>query len=140
MSDKNILGVEVWIIGTRYSTFEDDFEERLSFSDEMEYMPYNAHARNRNPAVSFRYEQSPKSQTRGGKADLCSMRKPSTETQDTGRSLASSMSIIEGPLSLSPTKTWRERRAFAYYSQHAAPLFGGLDANCWSTIIPGVYH
>ncbi|KAL4740270.1 hypothetical protein BDV11DRAFT_101284 [Aspergillus similis] len=42
----------------------------------------------------------------------------------------------------SPTSTraWRERRAFAYYSQHAAPILGGLDAEFWSTIVPRICH
>ncbi|KAA8651863.1 uncharacterized protein ATNIH1004_000761 [Aspergillus tanneri] len=34
---------------------------------------------------------------------------------------------------------WRERRAFAYYFQHAAPFVGGdLDVGFWSTIVPQV--
>ncbi|KAL4813506.1 hypothetical protein BDW67DRAFT_106117 [Aspergillus spinulosporus] len=40
----------------------------------------------------------------------------------------------------SSTRAWRERRAFAYYSQHAAPILGGLDAEFWSTIVPCLCH
>ncbi|PYI08404.1 hypothetical protein BO78DRAFT_339598 [Aspergillus sclerotiicarbonarius CBS 121057] len=48
-------------------------------------------------------------------------------------------SILDNPLSSSPNSVWRERRAFAYYFQHAA-LFvgGGLEAEFWSTIVPQV--
>ncbi|KAL4997420.1 hypothetical protein BDV10DRAFT_195139 [Aspergillus recurvatus] len=47
-------------------------------------------------------------------------------------------SIIVPTLALSPApnRAWRERRAFAYYSQHAAPILGGLDAEFWSTTVP----
>lgn len=41
---------------------------------------------------------------------------------------------------MSPGKTWRERRAFDYYIQHAAPLIGGLDVEFWSTMVPQVCH
>ncbi|KAL6237877.1 hypothetical protein BDW75DRAFT_202913 [Aspergillus navahoensis] len=44
------------------------------------------------------------------------------------------------PLSPTPNRAWRERRAFAYYSQHAAPILGGLDVEFWSTIVPQICH
>ncbi|KAL4900484.1 hypothetical protein BDW74DRAFT_95728 [Aspergillus multicolor] len=43
-------------------------------------------------------------------------------------------------LSPTPNRAWRERRAFAYYSQHAAPILGGLDAEFWGTIVPRICH
>ncbi|KAF7586062.1 hypothetical protein BBP40_009628 [Aspergillus hancockii] len=49
------------------------------------------------------------------------------------------MSIFDNPLSYSSNTVWRERRAFAYYFQHAAPFVGGdLDVDFWSTIVPQV--
>ncbi|KAJ5605956.1 C6 zinc finger domain protein [Penicillium lagena] len=43
------------------------------------------------------------------------------------------------PLSLSPNTVWRERRAFAYYFEEAAPSVGGdLDVDFWRTIVPQV--
>ncbi|KKK23099.1 hypothetical protein AOCH_002010 [Aspergillus ochraceoroseus] len=48
-------------------------------------------------------------------------------------------SILDTPLSSSPNTVWRERRAFAYYFQHAAPFVGGqLDLDFWKTIVPQV--
>ncbi|KAL4931399.1 Zn(II)2Cys6 transcription factor domain-containing protein [Aspergillus undulatus] len=55
-------------------------------------------------------------------------------------SSGSSVSIIDTSLSVSPNRSWRERRAFTYYFQHAAPMIGGLDADFWSTILPQVSH
>ncbi|KAL4786928.1 hypothetical protein BJX76DRAFT_354741 [Aspergillus varians] len=55
-------------------------------------------------------------------------------------SSGSSVVILENELSVLPNKASRERRAFAYYSQHAAPLIGGLDADFWSTVVPRVCH
>ncbi|BCS21586.1 uncharacterized protein APUU_22018S [Aspergillus puulaauensis] len=55
-------------------------------------------------------------------------------------SSASSMAVIETPVPVVPNKATKERRAFAYYFQHAAPLIGGLDADFWSTIVPRVCH
>lgn len=44
-------------------------------------------------------------------------------------------------LSLAPTQVSRERRAFAYYFQHAAEsIGGGLDVDFWRTVIPQVCH
>ncbi|ODM15449.1 hypothetical protein SI65_09052 [Aspergillus cristatus] len=38
-----------------------------------------------------------------------------------------------------PNTAWRERRAFAYYFQHAASFVGGgLDGDFWRTIVPQV--
>ncbi|KAL3483492.1 hypothetical protein BJX62DRAFT_220236, partial [Aspergillus germanicus] len=44
------------------------------------------------------------------------------------------------PTSSSPSSNsvWRERRAFAYYFQHAASFVGGLDADFWSSVVPQV--
>ncbi|KAL3476007.1 hypothetical protein BJX99DRAFT_151494 [Aspergillus californicus] len=53
-------------------------------------------------------------------------------------SAPATVSILESPLSPSPNATWRERRAFAYYFQYAAPSVGGLDVDFWSTIVPQV--
>ncbi|KAE8393572.1 hypothetical protein BDV23DRAFT_180627 [Aspergillus alliaceus] len=58
-------------------------------------------------------------------------------TSITFSSAPSTLSILDNPLSLSPNTVWRERRAFAYYFQHAAPFVGGeLDADFWSTVVP----
>ncbi|KAL4804313.1 hypothetical protein BDV18DRAFT_166107 [Aspergillus unguis] len=49
---------------------------------------------------------------------------------------SSTVSILNAP-STSPNTVWRERRAFAYYFQHAAPyLAGGLDQEFWVTVVP----
>ncbi|KAL4974906.1 hypothetical protein BDW66DRAFT_167528 [Aspergillus desertorum] len=46
-------------------------------------------------------------------------------------------SILEIPLSTSPSTVMRERRAFAYYFHHAAPyLAGGLDPSFWTVTVP----
>lgn len=50
------------------------------------------------------------------------------------------MAVIETPVPMVPNKATKERRAFAYYFQHAAPLIGGLDADFWSTVVPRVCH
>ena len=47
--------------------------------------------------------------------------------------------FAKSALSPSPNTVWRERRAFAYYFQQAAPCVGGgLDAEFWRTIVPQV--
>lgn len=54
---------------------------------------------------------------------------------------SSTVSVIANPLSLSPNtnKVWRERRAFAYYFEYAAPsIGGGLDVDFWRTVVPQV--
>ncbi|KAL2869555.1 Zn(II)2Cys6 transcription factor domain-containing protein [Aspergillus lucknowensis] len=53
-------------------------------------------------------------------------------------SASSAVSILENPHSLSANTVWRERRAFAYYFQHAASIVGGLDADFWSIVVPQV--
>ncbi|KAL4964294.1 Zn(II)2Cys6 transcription factor [Aspergillus stella-maris] len=55
-------------------------------------------------------------------------------------SSSSIVSVVQTPPSASPNRSWRERRAFTYYFQHAAPMIGGLDADFWSTILPRVSH
>ncbi|KAL4984718.1 hypothetical protein BDW68DRAFT_166571 [Aspergillus falconensis] len=48
-------------------------------------------------------------------------------------------SILDIPLSTSPSTGMRERRAFAYYFYHAAPyLAGGLDQSFWTVTVPRV--
>ncbi|KAL4971389.1 hypothetical protein BDW66DRAFT_146211 [Aspergillus desertorum] len=47
---------------------------------------------------------------------------------------------LAGSPSPTPNRAWRERRAFTYYTQHAAPILGGLDAEFWSTIVPRICH
>ncbi|KAL2847771.1 hypothetical protein BJY01DRAFT_164346 [Aspergillus pseudoustus] len=54
-------------------------------------------------------------------------------------------SLLDKPRSPSPNSSssslssvWRERRAFAYYFQHAATFVGGLDVEFWSTVVPQV--
>ncbi|CEL09787.1 hypothetical protein ASPCAL12916 [Aspergillus calidoustus] len=42
-------------------------------------------------------------------------------TNTTYSSLPTTTSILDLPISASPNTVWRERRAFAYYFQHAAP-------------------
>ncbi|KAI9038988.1 uncharacterized protein KD926_010090 [Aspergillus affinis] len=47
--------------------------------------------------------------------------------------------VLDHPLSSSPSTVWRERRAFAYYFHEAAVSVGGaLDVDFWRTIIPQV--
>ncbi|KAJ5174909.1 uncharacterized protein N7482_000786 [Penicillium canariense] len=54
-------------------------------------------------------------------------------------STSSVLPVLTNPLSLSPNTVWRERRAFAYYFQHAASsVGGGLDVDFWRTIVPQV--
>ncbi|KAL4885605.1 hypothetical protein BJY04DRAFT_205341 [Aspergillus karnatakaensis] len=54
-------------------------------------------------------------------------------------SAPSTTSILDLPVSTSPNTVWRERRAFAYYFEHAAPyLSGGLDQDFWVTVVPQV--
>ncbi|PWY88209.1 C6 zinc finger domain protein [Aspergillus heteromorphus CBS 117.55] len=49
------------------------------------------------------------------------------------------ISIHDTSLSFLPNTVWRERRAFAYYFQQAAPFVGGeLDVDFWRTTIPQV--
>ncbi|RDW64484.1 Zn(II)2Cys6 transcription factor domain-containing protein [Aspergillus mulundensis] len=57
-------------------------------------------------------------------------------------SAATTSTTVAATFALSPTpnRAWRERRAFAYYSQHAAPILGGLDAEFWGTIVPRICH
>ncbi|KAJ5180316.1 C6 zinc finger domain protein [Penicillium capsulatum] len=51
----------------------------------------------------------------------------------------SSISIASNPLPSLPNTVWRERRAFAYYFQQAAPsVSGGLDNVFWQTIVPQI--
>ncbi|KAL2819593.1 hypothetical protein BDW59DRAFT_121219 [Aspergillus cavernicola] len=54
-------------------------------------------------------------------------------------SAPSTTSILDLPVSASPNAVWRERRAFAYYFQHAAPyLAGGLDQDFWGIVVPQI--
>ncbi|KAL2839595.1 hypothetical protein BJY01DRAFT_27503 [Aspergillus pseudoustus] len=54
-------------------------------------------------------------------------------------SSAATTSILDRPLSTSPNAVMRERRAFAYYFQHAAPyLAGGLDQTFWGSVVPQI--
>lgn len=46
------------------------------------------------------------------------------------------MPVVDNPLLLSPNSVWRERRAFAYYFQNAAPSLCGLDVDFWRTVVP----
>ncbi|KAL4953957.1 hypothetical protein BDW69DRAFT_164224 [Aspergillus filifer] len=55
-------------------------------------------------------------------------------------SSSSTVPLVQTPPSASPNRSWRERRAFTYYFQHAAPMIGGLDADFWSTMLPRVSH
>lgn len=60
-----------------------------------------------------------------------------TSTNDSYAAAASSTSILDLPVSTSPNTVWRERRAFAYYFEHAAPyLGGGLDLDFWACVVP----
>ncbi|RHZ43043.1 Zn(II)2Cys6 transcription factor domain-containing protein [Aspergillus thermomutatus] len=46
---------------------------------------------------------------------------------------------LDHPLSLAPNSVWRERRAFAHYSQYAASFIaGGLDIDFWGGVVPQV--
>ncbi|KAJ9263501.1 transcriptional regulator family: Fungal Specific TF [Paecilomyces variotii] len=54
-------------------------------------------------------------------------------------SSASTISILDTPLSLLSNAVLRERRAFAYYFQNTATFVGGgLDVDFWLTIVPQV--
>ncbi|PYH99840.1 C6 zinc finger domain protein [Aspergillus ellipticus CBS 707.79] len=54
-------------------------------------------------------------------------------------SASSTVSILDTILSSLPNAVWRERRAFAYYFQHAAPFVGGeLDIDFWRNIVPQI--
>ncbi|KAL4881785.1 hypothetical protein BJY04DRAFT_188109 [Aspergillus karnatakaensis] len=59
-------------------------------------------------------------------------------TYSSAPAISSVISTANKTLSLLPNTVARERRAFAYYFQHAAPLVGGLDADFWSNIVPQV--
>ncbi|KAE8384695.1 putative C6 finger domain protein [Aspergillus alliaceus] len=49
------------------------------------------------------------------------------------------ISILKQAISSLPNTVWRERRAFAYYFQHAARyLAGGFDVEFWADLIPQV--
>ncbi|EAW13177.1 uncharacterized protein ACLA_016230 [Aspergillus clavatus NRRL 1] len=49
------------------------------------------------------------------------------------------VSLLDNPLSISPNTVSRERRAFAFYFQHAAPFVGGgLDVEFWRTSVPQI--
>ncbi|KAL4772478.1 hypothetical protein BDW60DRAFT_207105 [Aspergillus nidulans var. acristatus] len=61
----------------------------------------------------------------------------SSASSATTSAIATTLARSPSPTS---TRAWRERRAFAYYSQHAAPILGGLDAEFWSTIVPRICH
>ncbi|KAE8148705.1 putative C6 finger domain protein [Aspergillus avenaceus] len=69
-------------------------------------------------------------------------RKCEYETPATSYTFASApptVSILDNPLSSSPNTVWRERRAFAYYFQHAARcLTSGLDVDFWAGVIPQI--
>ncbi|RHZ68351.1 hypothetical protein CDV55_107157 [Aspergillus turcosus] len=54
-------------------------------------------------------------------------------------STSSVVPVLDRPLSLSPNSVWRERRAFAHYSQYAASLIAGeLDMDFWGGVVPQV--
>ncbi|PLB55675.1 putative C6 finger domain protein [Aspergillus steynii IBT 23096] len=58
---------------------------------------------------------------------------------NTFSSTPSTGSILDRPLSSAPNTVWRERRAFAYYSEHAASLIAGdLDSSFWREIVPQI--
>ncbi|OJI98187.1 hypothetical protein ASPVEDRAFT_79849 [Aspergillus versicolor CBS 583.65] len=60
-----------------------------------------------------------------------------TSTNDSYAAAASTRSILNLPISTSPNTVWRERRAFAYYFERAAPfLGGGLDQDFWVCVVP----
>ncbi|KAL5342743.1 hypothetical protein BJX70DRAFT_269618 [Aspergillus crustosus] len=59
-------------------------------------------------------------------------------TYSSAPATSSTLTTVDNSLSSLPNTVWRERRAFAYYFQHAAPLVGGLDADFWSNIVPQV--
>ncbi|GFF25559.1 hypothetical protein IFM61606_09490 [Aspergillus udagawae] len=54
-------------------------------------------------------------------------------------SASSVVPVLDRPLSVSPSSVWLERRAFAHYSQHAAPFIAGvLDIDFWGGVITQV--
>ena len=54
-------------------------------------------------------------------------------------SLPSTGSILDRPLSSAPNTVWRERRAFAYYSEHAGSFIAGdLDSGFWRETVPRI--
>ncbi|KAL4986696.1 hypothetical protein BDW68DRAFT_162623 [Aspergillus falconensis] len=57
-------------------------------------------------------------------------------TFSSASSATTSVIVPTSALSSTPDRAWRERRAFAYYSRHAAPMLGGLDAEFWGTMVP----
>ncbi|KAL4864621.1 hypothetical protein BDV12DRAFT_9739 [Aspergillus spectabilis] len=66
----------------------------------------------------------------------CEYDKPTTCTYS---SAPSTTSILDLPVSTFPNTVWRERRAFAYYFQHAAPyLSGGMDRDFWVSVVPQI--
>ncbi|KAL2870298.1 Zn(II)2Cys6 transcription factor domain-containing protein [Aspergillus lucknowensis] len=64
----------------------------------------------------------------------CEYDSPTTYSYASG---PSTNSLLDLPVSSFPNTVWRERRAFAYYFQHAAPyLAGGLDQHFWGSVVP----
>ncbi|KAL2797934.1 hypothetical protein BJX66DRAFT_323088 [Aspergillus keveii] len=60
-------------------------------------------------------------------------------TNTTYSSAPTTTTILDLPISTTPNTVWRERRAFAYYFQHAAPyLAGGLDQAFWGSVVPQI--
>ncbi|KAL4922472.1 hypothetical protein BDW62DRAFT_197143 [Aspergillus aurantiobrunneus] len=54
-------------------------------------------------------------------------------------SAPSTTSILDFPISTSLNTVWRERRAFAYYFEHAAQyLAGGFDQTFWTSVVPQI--
>ncbi|KAL3488831.1 hypothetical protein BJX62DRAFT_253011 [Aspergillus germanicus] len=63
----------------------------------------------------------------------------SSPTNTTYSSAPTTTTILDRPLSTSPNTVWRERRAFAYYFQHAAPyLAGGFGQAFWGSVVPQI--
>ncbi|KAF7587877.1 hypothetical protein BBP40_006613 [Aspergillus hancockii] len=62
-----------------------------------------------------------------------------TANSNTFASAPRTITILDRPLSTAANTVWRERRAFAYYFQHAARyLAGGFDVDFWAGLIPQV--
>ncbi|KAI9044046.1 Zn(II)2Cys6 transcription factor domain-containing protein [Aspergillus affinis] len=58
---------------------------------------------------------------------------------NTFSSTPSTNSILDRSLSSAPNTVWRERRAFAYYSEHVASFMAGdLDLGFWRQTVPQV--
>ncbi|GIJ83045.1 hypothetical protein Asppvi_001562 [Aspergillus pseudoviridinutans] len=54
-------------------------------------------------------------------------------------SASSVVPVLDRPLSLSPSRVWLERRAFAHYAQHAASFIGGgLEIDFWVGVLTQV--